>query len=134
MGRRDDNLEHFGPEPHFTSGPEMAHAQIHEATIGKTVAAVYLGDNERFRSMDPENSPPDGTFRSEYLALEFTDGSALVLQIGAGNSFCVAVPDDAAAVLKRAHEAAQGREQMVAVIPEHESEAQALTEASQTDE
>jgi hypothetical protein len=53
MARRDDNLEHYGPEPHFGSGAEMAHSMIHERAMGKTIAAVYLGDSERFRSMDP---------------------------------------------------------------------------------
>jgi hypothetical protein len=136
MGRRDDNLEHYGPEPHFGAGAEMVHATVHEAVIGKTIAAVHLGDDERFKSMEPENATPDGIFRSEYLALEFTDGTALVLQIGASNSFHVAVPDDAAEVLKRAHEAAKKRAQghIETTVPDHESEGQALTEASQTAE
>ncbi len=60
---------------------------IHEPAIGKTIAAVYLGDNEPFVSMDPENAPPDGIFRSEYLAFEFTDGTALVLDVASGNYF-----------------------------------------------
>jgi hypothetical protein len=139
----DDNLDrlnqrcvHFGPEPHETSGPEMVHSQVHEASIGKTIAAVYLGDDERFHSLQPWNSPPDGIFASEYLAFEFTDGSALVLQIGSGNSFHVGTPEQGAKVLKRAHEAAEKRAQghIKTTVPEHESEGQALTEASQTDE
>lgn len=68
MGRRDEDLKHYGPEPHLTDGQEMVHAMVHEKAIGKTIAAIYLGDDERFRSFDPENSPPDGIFRSEYLA------------------------------------------------------------------
>jgi hypothetical protein len=111
-------------------------SQVHEASIGKTIAAVYLADDERFRSLQPENSPPDGMFRSEYLAFEFTDGSSLVLQIGSGNSFHVGTPEQGEKVLKRAHEAAEKRAQghVETKVPEHESEGQALTEASQTDE
>jgi hypothetical protein len=134
MGRRDDSLERYGPEPHFGAGAEMVHSVIHERAIGKTIAAVYLGDNDPFVSMDPENAPPDGIFRSEYLAFEFTDGTALVLQVGAGNSFHPATADDTQKILKRAHEAAEKRAHLEMKVPEHESEGQALTEASQTDE
>jgi hypothetical protein len=134
MGRRDDNLEQHGPEPRFGAGAEMVHSMIHERAIGKTIAAVYVGDNDPFVSMDPENAPPDGIFRSEYLAFEFTDGAALVLQVGAGNSFHPATADDTQKILKRAHEAAEKRAHLEMKVPEHESEGQALTEASQTDE
>lgn len=138
MGRRDDDLKHYGPEPHFGISPEAVHHQVHHKAIGKTIAAIYLGDNERFRSLDPENSPPDGIFRSEYLAFEFTDGTALVLQVASGNSFHAAGDDEAAKVLKRAHRAADERlsahGRIEAKVPAHESEAQALTEASQTSE
>jgi hypothetical protein len=134
MGRRDDNLEHYGPEPRFSSGAEMVHAIVHEAAIGKTIAAVYLGDNDRFVSMDTESAPPDGIFRSEYLAFDFTDGTSLVLQVGAGNSFHPATSVDSQKILKRAHEAAEKRAQALTKLPEHESEGQALTEASRTDE
>jgi hypothetical protein len=84
--------------------------------------------------MGPESAPPDGIFRSEYLALEFTDGTSLVLQIGAGNSFHPATAIDSQKILKRAHEAAEKRAQALIQLPEHEGEGQALTEASQTDE
>jgi hypothetical protein len=138
MGRRDDDLKHYGPEPHFGIGPEAVHHQVHHKAIGQTIEAVYLGDNERFRSIDSENSPPDGIFRSEYLAFEFTDGTALVLQVASGNSFHVAAGDEAEKVLKRAHQAALQRAStqghIKAKLPEHESEGQALTEASQTSE
>lgn len=80
---------HFGPEPHVGIGPETVHYQFHEYTVGKTIAQVYLGDSEPFKSLQPENSPPDGIFRSEYLAIEFTDGTMTMLEVGPGNSFFV---------------------------------------------
>lgn len=136
MGRRDDNLQHYGPEPHFGSGAEMTHHSVHERAIGKTIAAVYLGDSERFPSQDPANSPPDGIYRSEYLTFEFTDGTVLELLIGSGNSFAVGDGEELARA-KRAHGAATKRlpahGHIAAEIPEHASEGQALTEASQTD-
>jgi len=72
---------HYGPEPRFGIGPEIGHAHIHELSVGKTVARVYLGDDEPL--------PPEIP-NSEYVVFEFTDGSLLGLQIGSGNSFAVA--------------------------------------------
>lgn len=109
MSRRGDDIQHFGPEPHFGSGAEMAHSMIHERAIGKTIAAIYLGDSERERLPDFAEDHPDGIFRSEYLAFEFTDGTSLVLQVGSGNSFAVAGKKEAAEVLKRAKGAAHQR-------------------------
>ncbi len=77
---------------------------VHERAIGKTISAVYLGDSKRFRAVVPEDHPPDGIFRGEYLAFKFTDGSALVLEVGSGNSFSV---DPDAKELKRAKAAAK---------------------------
>lgn len=77
--------EHFGPEPTpHGGGPASVHAQIHEHAVGKTIAAVYLGDCKTIKS------PADGRpFDSEYLLIEFTDGSILPLTVAAGNSFFV---------------------------------------------
>jgi hypothetical protein len=95
---------------------EMVHAMVHEKAFGKTIAAVYVGD-------------------SEYLAFEFTDGTALVLEVASG-SFEIAGSDEAAKVLQRAQAAAEkrasARGRIEAKLPAHESEGQALTEASQT--
>jgi hypothetical protein len=134
MSRRDDDLQHYGPEPHRGLGAEMVHHMVHERAIGKTIAAVYIGDSERFRATFPEDHPPDGIFRGEYLAFEFTDGSALVLEVAPGNSFSVDPEPDK--VLKRAHDAAKKRAQghIETTVQEHESEGQELTEASQTSE
>jgi hypothetical protein len=109
MGYGNEKRQHYGPEPHYGMGAEMVHHMIHERAIGKTIAAVYLGDAERFRSLSPENSPPDGIFRSEYLAFEFTDGTSLVVEVAAGNSFHVADTREAPKVLKSAKDAAHRR-------------------------
>jgi hypothetical protein len=102
--------EHFGPEPHFSSGPEAVHSSIHEASIGKTIAAVYLGDDEPCPYPHPEDHfPIDGLFRSEYLILEFTDGRSLVLQIGSGNTFHIPGDREAAKMLRTAKNAARER-------------------------
>jgi hypothetical protein len=82
MSRRNDNLEHFGPEPHSTSGAEMVHFQVHEASIGKTIAAAYLGGDEPFRSLQPENSPTDGIFRGEYLPSRLHEPKCAILKSG----------------------------------------------------
>jgi len=101
-------LQHFGPEPHHGSGAEMVHYMIHERSVGKTIASVYLGDTEPFESLDPENSPPDGIFRSEYLCFEFSDGTALVLAVASGNSFHCCVKPEAGEILARAKTAGGG--------------------------
>jgi hypothetical protein len=66
------------------AGPAAVHRQIHEAAVGKTVEAVYLGEVK----LD-EPYEAGGNDRTEYLLLEFTDGSTLPLQIAAGNTFWV---------------------------------------------
>ncbi len=107
MSRRGDDVQHYGPEPHFGMGAEMVHAMIHERAIGKTIGAVYLGDSERFRALIPEDYPPDGIFRGEYVAFEFTDGTALVLEVASSNSFSVDTKPER--VLKLAKGAAKAR-------------------------
>ena len=77
----------------------MAHSMVHERAIGKTIAAVYLGDAERVPSGD------GGVFRGEYVAFEFTDGTALELLAAAGNSFAVGSGRE----LKRAKRAKRSR-------------------------
>ena len=72
--------KHYGPEPHYGLGPEAVHYQIHERAVGKTIARVYLGECEPIPELP----------QSEYTVFEFTDGSALMLQVGGGYSFHVA--------------------------------------------
>ena len=71
--------QHFGPEPHHGAGPEMAHLMIHERAIGKTIAKVYLGECEPLPELP----------QSEYVLFEFTDGTALLLEVASGYSFWV---------------------------------------------
>lgn len=95
--------EHFGPEPNlYGGGPATVHAQVHEAAVGKTVAAVYLGDCKPFKSLDD-----DKPFYSEYLILEFTDGSLLPLTVGAGHSFAIAGPREIKDIVTSAKRAQQ---------------------------
>lgn len=75
---------HLGPNVHYGAGPAAVHRQIHEAAVGKTIASVYLGELQLDEPYDI-----GGNDRTEYLLLEFTDGSTLPLQIAAGNSFFV---------------------------------------------
>jgi hypothetical protein len=82
--------EHYGPEPKTgAAGKAGAHAQIHAALVSKTIARVYLGDDE------PITEPGEARFESEYLIFEFTDGSMTKLSIGAGNSFFPGTDADA---------------------------------------
>jgi hypothetical protein len=74
----------IGPNVADGGGPAIVHRQIHETAVGKTIAAVYLGD-ERL----DEPYEPGGNDRTEYLLLEFADGTTLTLLVGSGNSFFV---------------------------------------------
>jgi hypothetical protein len=89
------DLKHFGPEPHFGIGPEAVHKQIHERAVGKTIARVFLGQRPPIKS--PGQLP-----QSEYTVFEFTDGSTLMLEIGAGYSFALGSDKEAKKVLDRA--------------------------------
>jgi hypothetical protein len=89
------DLKHFGPEPHIGMGPEAVHYQIHERAVGKTIARVFLGQNAPIKS--PGELP-----QSEYTVFEFTDGSTLMLEIGAGYSFAVGSDKSARKVIARA--------------------------------
>ncbi len=109
MAHDDEKLRHYGPEPHYGFGPEMVHKLVHEHAIGKTITAVYLGDAEPIPGHDPKDHAPDGVFRGEYVAFEFSDETSLVLEIAAGNSFWVAGEREAAKVLARTKEAARNR-------------------------
>ena len=102
--RSDGTREHFGPDPHDGSGPEMIHKLVHERAIGKTIASVYLGDDKPIRPFSDSE-----VFQSEYLAFEFTDGSSLVLQVAAGNSFHLALEDEARKILASAKRASKKR-------------------------
>jgi hypothetical protein len=93
--------QHFGPEPHDGIGPEAVHAQMHEIAVGKTIVAVWLGDDKPVVTSKTEPIG-DGLFRSEYLVLEFSDGTELALGIGSGNSFCPYTGKHAKSVLQRA--------------------------------
>jgi hypothetical protein len=84
MAYGNEKRQHYGPEPHYGMGAEMVDHMIHERAIGKTIAAVYLGD-ERL----DEPYEPGGNDRTEHLLFEFTDGTTLTLLIGSGNSFFV---------------------------------------------
>jgi hypothetical protein len=89
--------EHFGPEAQTgAAGKAGAHAQIHEALVGKTIARVYLGDDE------PIEEPGEARFESEYLVFEFTDGSMTKLSVGSGNSFFPGTDADARKTLNEA--------------------------------
>jgi hypothetical protein len=85
--------EHYGPKPRLGafSGIEGVHEGIYEAAIGRTVAAVYLGDHKPLRGAEFKNLP-GGAFLSEYLIPEFTDGSTLVMQIGSSDTFARPFP------------------------------------------
>jgi hypothetical protein len=81
---------HFGPEPHHIGGgPEAVHQQLHEHAVGRMIARVFLGDAEPEKSPFPEDCPPDGFFRGEYLVFEFTDRTSLMIEVAGGNSFSV---------------------------------------------
>jgi hypothetical protein len=90
------DLKHYVPEPHFGIGTEAVHYNLHKHAVGKTIARVYLG-----QSASIKNTLGDLP-QSEYTVFEFTDGSTLMLEIGAGYSF--ALGDDKAAqrVISRA--------------------------------
>jgi hypothetical protein len=85
--------QHFGPEPTGTAGKAGVHALIHAAFVGKTIAKVYLGDDEGI------NEPGEPRFESEYLVFAFTDGSMTKLSVGAGNSFFPGTDADARKIL-----------------------------------
>ncbi len=78
------DLLQFGPKVADGAGPAAIHRQIHAAAVGKTIASVYLGEIQLGEPYDI-----GGNDRTEYLLLEFTDGSTLPLQIAAGNSFFI---------------------------------------------
>jgi hypothetical protein len=88
--------QHFGPEPTGTTGKAGAHAQLHQALVGKTIAKVYLGDDE------PITEPGEPRFDGEYLILEFADGSMTKISVGAGNSFFPGTDADARKTLLEA--------------------------------
>jgi hypothetical protein len=89
------NLEHYGPEPHLGAGPKAMHYNLHEHAVGKTIARVYLGQCAPITS-------PGVLPQSEYTVFEFTDGSTLMLQIGAGYSFALGDNKAAQKVIARA--------------------------------
>lgn len=75
-------MKPFRPRTHHAAGPEAIHAQIHKLAIGKTITAIYLGDDdpEPIINEDLSDNPPaDGIYRGEYLAFEFSGGTALAL-------------------------------------------------------
>jgi hypothetical protein len=74
----------IGPKIVDGAGPAAVHRQIHEAAVGKTIEAVYLGE---IKLDEPYES--GGNDCTEFLLLEFTDGSSLPLQVASGNSFFV---------------------------------------------
>lgn len=103
-GDRSKPGYHFGPDVTSGIGAAMVHAMVHERALGKTIVRVYLGDNPPFRGLTElcESCYPGNIFRSEYLAFKFSDGSTLMLQVAAGNSFHVAFDDEARTILGKA--------------------------------
>lgn len=96
-GRKGDNDERAlwsRTDRHDREGRRAR--QLHEALVGKTIAKVYLGDDE------PIEEPGEARFESEYLVFEFTDGSMTKLSIGASNSFFPGTDADARTILEKA--------------------------------